>query len=309
MSELQLPPEILGIIFENLHPKSSRKRKSDLASCTMVCRAWSGAAQRHMFRRVKYSFSKPNEGEEIAQKTGGKLGNNTMGRRGESPKSLGMLRQFLEKTPTVCPHVQHLLLFCYPSNSPPELFQLPDEVEPAELLALLDLLPGLNNLYMREVSVSWGYSRAGKLSRHPGVRHLNLDSRIRARSTVYLDDFRVTRLLSWFAEVVYLRLDCVGGAGGGSPHVPFPFDTVIRHLTLSNTPNNGAIFRYLAQSPAISSLRCLIIRSIDVAEHPGVQRFIDIVGPHLEVLQILLLCQEDLKGKHVLAFMSYATDH
>ncbi|KIP04543.1 hypothetical protein PHLGIDRAFT_15116 [Phlebiopsis gigantea 11061_1 CR5-6] len=152
-----LPVELIDMIIECLHPRDFRSvtghyAQRNMSSCALVSRSWSSIVQPHLFREIDYSFCVPDPSGDA---------------KSETTSTLPMLHTFLAGFPAVARHIRKLRLRQIIQGEGEECPTVA-KILYAEFLALLDVMPHLQELYLHDFAVF----RPADVLIHPNSRSL-----------------------------------------------------------------------------------------------------------------------------------------
>lgn len=318
MSEpsVALPPELLDMVFDYLHPSNeewtaswpkAQEVRQPLSACTLVSRSWSSVAQMHLFRDVAYSFQCPAE----APGTRSWPDCNDPQRRWASRpaysphsiglidrlplKSLQMLSEFLQSSPAIRSSIHSLRLACYPGV---DCGQWPhmrndvgdtEEIEASFFISLIRSLPRLDRLQLWDIFVVWSPT-THSIPLSISVRDVQIKFVFIAAEGSALCDLlccfgTVDRLIIHDMRRIKVDRDTFRHAP------PFTMALNVRSLALRfalEPPTLLAISRLLTRSPSAQNLRTLALDHTCLDAIPEIKAIVRDIGPYLERFQLVL---------------------
>ena len=208
-----LPLELVGTIISEIPGGFSgakwsqrrvvREEKADLASCTLVCRAWKPLATFYLFRDIGYSFSYTLSGIQLPTSSG----RWTLVESGYNDswvpyKTLVHFRTFLSQNPGICASVRRLHLEGY-TLSAREDYRCTVQAE--LFTSVINMLPQLRDLKLVDVACSYD-SLLPPIQRSMQSLHVSYSHEFSHRLDCY-NQLDTGRILAYFCRVNILRVD------------------------------------------------------------------------------------------------------
>lgn len=236
--------------------------------CALVSRTWHTLVRPYLFRRISYAFAAHDQ--------------NLVGQE----RTLARLHLFLEQHPEIAESVRELHLHATPLHPAPQgslpiLEPTTEYYDPPVLLALLALLPRLDDLRLHDVFVRT------PLSHHyseplPSLRKLFICS-----TQDEIPDSDVSILLDCFGAVGHLEINvqCFFDYLRARQECDAPKQLAVSELTFNGSPASE-LYKHVAGSPSAKSLRVLSLLHMEASMLQQVQNLLSVSGSNLEGLAI-----------------------
>ena len=278
-----------------------RARKTCLARCALVCRAWQDVAEKYLFEELKCTLR-----VEVPCEYAHSKGNN----------KLASLANFLLAAPALASNVRRLRLdMCTALQQPAPLHNYfephdPDSC-PVRLFRVLHLLPRLETVHFSNISPHLMIPQTGLpeircLPAHRKLESLHIDFGRRVDNAASV--FMITGLLGFFAEVRHLEIEDVEVIGeenfypnNSGYHYEnwcayrtdsdIPAYCQYESISFNNVRNASPLLLAFAQLPSISSLKSLQLGCIFAGGSLGLTMLTRAVRTNLKHLQIRAICE------------------
>ncbi|PSR79453.1 hypothetical protein PHLCEN_2v7040, partial [Hermanssonia centrifuga] len=281
-----VPPEVWDLVLSNFSTLlcvtgESRDIKKILSSFALVCRVWRELVRQYQFEFFHCRFD-IDDYSEIAV--------NSLG----PPRTMSMIRDFLNSSPTICFTIKRLRLDLTWSKHD----QLTDSVrrgydcfnpysDPMILAEILRLLPRLRDLDLSNISFERCPSDMPPTPVSSGLRFLSIGQQERLRSSIQ-GTFNLLRL---FTGVEQLILHDMTWAGPNStdnepgPITPLPMEAQFTSLWLQNMSYTPYLLSAIEMYPDSFPLRSLNLFRVELDYGRGIlslTSLLHVLGPKLE---------------------------